>query len=307
MKVSVVTTLYHSAPYVNEFVHRMQAVLTGAMSDFEIIFVNDGSPDDALLQVLKLRQTYPQIRAVDLSRNFGHHRAIMTGLSYATGDYVFLIDCDLEEDPAWFSRFFDLLKEQGCEVVVGVQSRRKGGWFERVSGEIFYSVFNALSPTQLIPNTVTARLMTRRYVESLLQYQEKAIFLAGIMQLVGYKQVPFPVEKLSKPSSSYSLYRKIKMLVDAITSFSDRPLVFIFMTGCTISFGAGCYIVYLLGRYLRYGIPVAGWPSLIVSVWFLGGLGILFQGILGIYLSRIYMESKNRPLSIVRETHGFPS
>jgi putative glycosyltransferase len=214
---------------------------------------------------------------------------------------VFLLDSDLEEDPEWLLSFDAIRRSNRADVVYGVQGKRKGDWFERLSGWIFYKVFNYLSATPIPPNAATARLMTRRYVDALLRYRERELFLHGLWPHVGFLQVPQTVTKRSKGSSTYSLARKISLLVNAITSFSNKPLVFIFYTGLSISLGAGGYIVWLLQRRLVHGIPLAGWASLIVSVWFLGGLTIFFIGVLGVYLAKVFSEIKQRPASIVRQ------
>lgn len=303
MELSVVTTLYRSSPYLPEFYRRMKAAAEGLVADYEIILVNDGSPDNALEIALALRDVDPRVVVVDLSRNFGHHKAMMTGLSFARGRKVFLIDCDLEEEPELLDLFNQRLLQENCDVVFGVQTERKGGWIERFSGECFYTLINRLSELELPRNVVTARLMSRRYVKSLLEHREQALFLVGVWHITGYKQVPIPVVKHSKGESSYDLRRKLSILVNSITSFSDRPLIFIFYTGAWISFVAASYILFLVVAKIFFGIPVGGWTSLIVSIWFLGGLTIFFIGVIGIYLSRVFVETKQRPYTIVREVY----
>src|SRR6266850_5035889 len=167
MRLSIVTTLYRSAPYLEEFCQRAQQAAQKITPDYEIILVNDGSPDDSLAQAIKLHERHPRISVIDLSRNFGHHRALMAGLTQAQGEKVFLIDSDLEEEPEWLETFNTAMTE-GIDVVYGVQNHRKGAWFERVSGAIFYRLFNWLAEVPIPTNAVTARLMTRQYVKSLL-------------------------------------------------------------------------------------------------------------------------------------------
>lgn len=303
MVLSIVTTIYRSSPYLREFYERVKKEAEKITFDYEIIFVNDGSPDDSLAVALSIQKNDSRVCVVDLSRNFGHHKAIMTGLSYASGEKVFLIDCDLEEEPEFLGDFHRKFCQTGCDVVYGVQAQRKGKFFERLSGDLFYSFFNFISDSSLPSNVVTARLMSRRYVESLLLHREREVFLAGVWHITGFEQVPFEIKKHSKGTTTYSLRKKVSILVNAVTSFSDKPLIYIFYTGAMISLLAACYMAYILARKLLLDIAVGGWTSLIVSVWFLGGLTIFFIGVIGIYLSKIFVETKARPYTIVRAVH----
>lgn len=303
--LSIVTSMYRSAPYLREFCARAGAAAAGLSSDYEIVLVNDGSPDESLDIALTLRREDPRIKVVDLSRNFGHHKALMTGLTRATGRLVFLIDCDLEEDPAWLTAFERQLREQGGDVVYGVQTSRKGGWFERVSGQVFFSAFNRMLTHPIPANIVTARLMTRRYVDALVQHDEREVALAGLWQITGFAQHPSPVVKRSRQGSTYSLRRRVGVFVSAITAFSNRPLIYIFQIGIGVmllSILAGLVLLY---QWTTSGIGVPGWASIMVSIWFLGGLTIFCTGVIGIYLAKVFTETKRRPYTIVREEHGF--
>ncbi len=304
MDLSVVTTMYRSAPFLAEFYRRTIASAQELTDRFELIFVNDGSPDDSLDVALKLVATDPRVKIVDLSRNFGHHRAMMTGLAHSSGALVFLIDSDLEENPALLVPFHGELKRRGADVVYGFQATRQGNVFKRWSGRAFYSLFNLLSETRLPPNLCTVRLMSRRFVNSLLDHQERETNISGLWVLTGYEQVGLPIIREPRSGSDYTMARKFKTFVDAITSFSNRPLVFIFYLGLLISLVAGAAATYLLFRRLFFGTLLAGWPSLIVSVWLLGGLNLFCVGLLGIYLSRVFIETKQRPYTIVRSVFG---
>jgi putative glycosyltransferase len=303
MKLSVVSTLYRSAAHLDEFHRRASAEAAGRPSEYEIVLVNDGSPDDSLTRALALQRSDPHLRIVDLSRNFGHHKAIMTGLAHARGDLVFLIDSDLEEDPELLSVFLAERERTGADVVFGVQQRRKGSLFERLSGEAFFRLFNLLSSYPLPRNLSTVRLMTRRYLDALLRHQERETVISGLWAITGFEQVAVPVVKRSRGASSYSLSGRIVHLVNAVTAFSDRPLVFVFYLGFGISSLAGLAAVYLIVRRVFFGVLLAGWPSVIVSVWLLGGLTLFALGIIGIYLSRIFIETKQRPYTIVRQLY----
>lgn len=303
-KLSIVATLYRSASYVREFCDRAARCAKEIVADeFEIILVNDGSPDDSLAVALEVAEVETNVVVIDLSRNFGHHKAIMTGLSYAKGDKVFLIDSDLEEEPEWLAKFWLQLSEQKCDVVFGVQARRKGGLFERISGQWFYRLFNALTRINLPPNIVVARLMTRRYLAALLRHQEREVFLPGLWQITGFEQRSCVVTKHSTSETTYSLSRKISILINAVTSFSNTPLYAIFYFGVAISVLSGAATAYLVGRYYFWAHPLSGWTSVMASLWLIGGLIISFVGVIGIYLAKIFSEAKHRPYTIVRHIY----
>ncbi len=301
MKLSIVATLYRSSKHLEEFHRRSTAAARSiADDDYEIVFVNDGSPEDDLERAVRLSAVDPHVVVVDLSRNFGHHKAMMTGLSHSAGDLVFLIDSDLEEEPEWLQDFSARMMGERCDVVFGVQERRKGGLFERWTGRWFYRIFNALTGLDLPENSVTARLMSRRYVNALIGHDEREVFMAGLWHITGFVQHGQNVTKHSTSASSYTLRRKLSLVVNAVTSFSNVPLIAIFYTGVTISLAAAASIVYLFVNWFCMSRPMSGWTSVMASIWLLGGLVISFIGIVGIYLSKIFIETKRRPYTIVR-------
>jgi putative glycosyltransferase len=305
MKLSIVATLYQSAPYIREFHERASRVAQQlAGDDYEIVFVNDGSPDDSLELAIQLTERDHHVIVVDLSRNFGHHKAIMTGLAHAKGDIVFLIDSDLEEEPEYLTSFAKQLESESCDVVYGVQEQRKGRWFERWSGQWFYRFFNAITGMEMPANIVIARLMKRGYVEALLRHQEREIFFAGLLHITGFDQRAHLVKKHSTSQTTYTFRSKMSLLVNSVTSFSNTPLVGIFYIGVAISMLAMAYIIYLGAYWMFLAKPLSGWTSVMASIWMLGGMIISFIGVVGIYLSKIFSETKQRPYTIVRQIYA---
>ena len=305
MKLSIVATLYQSATYIPEFHERASAAgqqLVGG--EYEIVLVNDGSPDNSLELAIQLTERDHHVVVVDLSRNFGHHKAMMTGLANAKGEAVFLIDSDLEEEPEYLINFAKQMESESCDVVYGVQDRRKGGWFERWTGQWFYRFFKALTGLTLPENIVTARLMTRRYVDALLRHEEREVFMAGLWHITGFDQRPHTVKKHSTSETTYSFRRKMSLLVNSVTSFSNAPLVSIFYIGVSISLVALVYIAYLVVHWMFLAKPMSGWTSVMASIWLLGGMVISFIGVIGIYLSKIFLETKQRPYTIVRQIYA---
>jgi putative glycosyltransferase len=304
VKISVVTTLYYSEKYLPEFYQRLKDSVTQLTPDYEFVFVNDGSPDNSDKVLLDLQNVDDKIVLIQLSRNFGHHQAILTGLRHCQGDLIFLIDSDLEEDPELLITFWNKLEEsRDADVIYGIQSKRKGGLFENASGRIFYKIVNSLAQFEYPANTLTARLMTKTYVKAVLEYTEKTLDVWAIFVLAGFNQVGIPVTKKSKGSSTYTLFKKVKMSIEIITSLSHRPLYSIFFIGVIWLFISGGHIIAIFINKYVYGTEIEGWASIMASLWLIGGIVIFLLGVIGIYLSKIFLEIKNRPLTIVKSIH----
>ncbi|NWF70882.1 MAG: glycosyltransferase family 2 protein [Chloroflexi bacterium] len=301
--LSIVTTLYNSAAYVQEFHRRCAQQAAAITADYEIIFVNDGSPDASLEVALSIYQNDPKTKVVNLSRNFGHHKAIMTGLLYAQGELVFLIDSDLEEAPELLGQFYAALHEHQVDVVYGIQKARQQPLLNRVSGNLFYQGFNFFSDVKLRQNLLTVRLMTKRYAQALLEYRERVMIIAVLWEMAGFKQLGLEVEKQYKGWSNYNLARKVSIILHGITATSKKPLLYIAYLGGILTFSAALFIAYLILMFVFRGVGVEGWLSTMVSIWCFSGLNILILGIIAIYLSVIFDEVKQRPYTIVKDYH----
>lgn len=303
-KLSIVATMYRSAPYLREFYTRCVGAAEKVCPDFELVLVNDGSPDESLDIAVALHETDPRVKVVDLSRNFGHHKAMMTGLMHADGDMVFLLDSDLEEPPELLEEFWRIMREDpGLDVVYGVQERRKGGFFERWSGRIFFLMMKMVSQTSMPFDIITARLMTRRYVSALVQHLDREVFMLGLWVTTGFKQLGVRVKKGHKGDSSYGLARKLSLVANAITGFSNRPLYFIFLLGLTVSFISFALAAYYLGErlFIEDTAGTRGFTTLVMSIWMVGGLNMLCLGVIGVYLAKMFSEVKERPYTVVRQ------
>lgn len=299
-EISVVTTLYNSAEHLEEFYKRMTEAIRACYKSYELIFVNDGSSDESLTAAKRILANEPHLKIVDLTRNFGQHQALMAGIKASTGEDVLLIACDLEEDPGWLPEFKSLLSQNQAEVVYGVHVKKGETFFKKMMSRLFYKVFNGLSPIKLTPNIVLFRLMKRVYVESLLKFEETVLFLPGIMELAGHRQLARPVNKQYKGSSSYSIRKLVHMAIDAITSFSTRPLTILMalgllMAGLSTSGLIGLTISYFSGIKLPYQNFF-----MIASIWAATGVLLAGMGMVGLYASRALIESKRRPQVIVR-------
>ncbi len=303
VKLSIVATLYRSARGLQEFHQRCMAAAAATTDEVEMILVDDGSPDDSLDVALALQADDPRVIVVELARNFGHHKAMMTGLQHATGDLVFLLDSDLEEPPEALSRFHAKLEGEGWDVVFGVQRARRGGFFERITGKIFYRIIESLSDRSIPQNLLTARLMRRDYVDALIAHQDRSFQMSDLWVLTGFRQAPMEMEKLALSPTTYSFARRIRMAVDHVTTTSTRLLYLIFYCGLALSGTAMAVTLVLFLRYLTHGVAMDGWTSLFLSVWFFGGVIVLVLGILGIYMAALLEEAKRRPYTHLRRLH----
>ncbi|MGG4049559.1 glycosyltransferase family 2 protein [Paenibacillus favisporus] len=305
LDISVVTTLYRSASYIPEFYTRIKKSLEKLGLTYEIIFVNDGSPDNSLEVAVEIQQKDNSVKVIDLSQNFGHHKAILTGLSHTSGELVFLIDCDLEEEPENLETFHkEWLKNEGkFDVIYGVQQEREGTFYRRIAGDLFYKFFNMISDEKIPKNPCTIRLMTKRYVNSLLEFKDQNVFLAAMYEKVGYNQKPYVIKKTYKGSSSYNLFRKVALMIDGITSFSSKPLLIIMVSGFSISILSLIYAFILIFRKIIFQSIIGGWTSVMVSIWLMSGLIIFSLGIVGVYISKIFNETKDRPITVIRKIY----
>lgn len=308
MKLSIVSTLYYSSQYIEEFYSRIKNEADRITKSYEIIFVDDGSPDNSLEIAVALSKKDKMVKVVELSRNFGHHKAIVTGLEQAKGEYIFLIDSDLEEKPELLGRFwkeFSMTENEDIDVLYGVQQKRKGKWLERYSGVWFYFLFNWLSDRAKIEtNFLTVRLMKSNYLKEFLKYRDQEYYFAPSSSLAGFNQKTIEVKKGSHSPTTYNFFTKYNMLINAIFSYSNKPLYFIFYFGIIVTLIAFSFGVSVLIRRLLFNNIISGWSSLILSISFFSGIIIMFLGIIAIYISKIFRESRKSPFSIIKKIHS---
>jgi len=305
-RISIVSTLYKSEQFLDEFIGKCSVTVESmGCTAYEIVIVNDGSPDNSLRKILEIKQRYPNIKVIDLSRNFGHHYALIAGMKYCSGDLIFITDCDLEVDPSILKTFYLELNQNSYDVVYGYQERRKGSLGEKLLGGLFWRMFNLLSETKIPENPTTERLMTRKYVDALLQLGDKNIFLAGMMYWSGFSQQGIPVIKSQrKTSSTYTINKRLSLLVEAISSFSAYPLKLLFKIGIfltLVSFIYGCFLV--IRKFLDPRMVLPGYTSLAVLILFSTGIIVTAIGIFGIYLEKMFNQMKNRPLFITKNIY----
>lgn len=245
-------------------------------------------------------QADPRVTVIDLARNYGQHKAIWTGLRAASGDLVAVLDSDLENDPDWLRIFHERMSVAGADVAYGTFSSPQGSSIYRRARQLFHAMLNAVTGESFPRNLTAARLMTRRYVDALLSFQETEVFLMGLWHVAGFKQVAVPVEAVHQSPTSYTTRKLVGMFVRGVTSFSVMPLFLVFVAGAGLSAVAILFIIYLLAQRFLFGFVLEGWTSVMAAVLFLGGVSLFFNGIIAIYIGTIFLEVKRRP-TLIRE------
>jgi len=303
--ISIVCPFYNEQDVIEEFFRRVIPVLEATGEKFEIVCVNDGSHDDTMPGLLAAQKSNPGVRIVDLSRNYGKEAALTAGIDLARGDAVIPIDADLQDPPELIPRLLEKWRE-GYEVVLARRGDRStDGWLKAFTARSFYRFHNRVANPQLPENVGDFRLMDRCVAEAIRRLPERHRFMKGIFAWVGFKTatVEYVREARSAGTSKFSGWRLWNLALEGITSFSTVPLrvwTYIGLLVAGISFVFGSFIIV---RTLIHGADMPGYASLFVAITFLGGLQLIGLGVIGEYLGRVYTESKQRPVYVVRKIH----
>lgn len=305
-QLSVVAPCYREAEGLAEFYRRVGAACRGTGRTYEIILVDDGSPDATWEVIRTLAAGDTAVRGLRLARNFGHQAALTAGLQAAGGSYILMIDADLQDPPELLGPMLARLEEAEADVVYGQRRQREGEtWFKRATAWTFYRVLNVLSDVPIPMDTGDFRLVTRRALEAFNLLGEQSRFVRGMVAWIGYKQVAFEYVRASRHAgeTSYPLRKMARFAADALTSFSIRPLRLAAYLGMLCGGMSLLVVVYSLVQWAR-GHVVQGWTSLVVVTLLIGAMQLLVLGIIGEYLGRLFLETKRRPLFTVRDRVG---
>jgi len=306
--ISIVVPAYNEGDVIPEFNRRLSIVRQELLLSSEVIFVNDGSKDNTLELLRGLKATDPTIGIVDLSRNFGKEIALTAGLDYARGDVVVIIDADLQHPPELIPEFIARWREEDADVVYGQRISRAGeSGVKKLTSRSFYRVISALSGRLIPVDAGDFRILSRRAVDALAGVRERHRFMKGLFAWIGYRQVAMPYETDLRFAgvSKWNYWKLWNFSIEGITSFSIGPLKVATYIGLITAILSIVYGLFMVIRTILFGNPVPGFPSLLVAILFLGGLQLIFLGIIGEYLGRTFNEVKQRPLYLVR--HWDPS
>jgi polyisoprenyl-phosphate glycosyltransferase len=304
-EISIVVPLYNEEKNIRLMYDRLVSSILKITSNFEIIYVNDGSKDNSFLELVKLSKEDERVKYISFSRNFGHQIAVTAGLDYSKGAAVVIIDGDLQDPPEVIPEMYAKHKE-GFEVVYGQRLKRKGdNFFKKITAKYFYRILKKITSINIPLDTGDFRLIDQKIVKDLKNMPEQNKFLRGQIAWLGYRQtsVFFERDERKFGETGYPFSKMLKFALDGITGFSDVPLQFVTKTGIFISFISFLVILYAIFSHFILERTITGWTSLIISSMFIGGVQLISVGIIGEYISRINKNVQNRPLYIVRETN----
>ena len=304
IELSVVIPVYNSANIFPELYQRLTAALDKSVSSFEIIAVVDGCNDRSFDVIQSAGKMDKRLKAIEFSRNFGHQAAITAGLSVAAGDMVAIIDDDLEDPPEVLPLLIDKIRD-GFDVVFGIRRKRKRNWIQRFLFAAFYRILSSLVDVQMPGDAGDFCVMTRRVVNALNSMPESNRYLRGLRAWAGFEQTGIEYERGLRLAnkSGYNFYKYLKLALDAVFSFSYKPLEYVAKIGFLIAAGSFAYGLYVIS--VGGTIVAPGWASLFVAILFFSGVQLISVGIIGQYLARIYDEIKQRPKYIIKRTTGF--
>jgi glycosyltransferase involved in cell wall biosynthesis len=299
--ISVVCPFYNEKDMVGVFMDEIFTVLKSIGRTFEIICVNDGSSDNTLEKLLEEQKRRENIKIINLSRNFGKEAALTAGLDFAQGEAVIPIDADLQDPPALIKNFIEYW-DKGYDVVLAKRTDRSTDSFgKRITAQLFYKLHNKISSTKIPDNVGDFRLITRKVIKAIRELPENQRFMKGIFAWVGFKTavVEYKREKRKTGRTSFNGWQLWNFALEGVTSFSTVPLRIWLYLGTFISLSAFCYGSFIVIRTLIFGIDVPGYASLLTTILFLGGIQMIGIGVIGEYIGRMYMESKQRPPYII--------
>lgn len=304
-KISIIVPCYNEEEVLDIFYNKIVEVSSTIDAEFEYIFVDDGSKDKTLDKAREFSKKDERVRYISFSRNFGKEAAMYAGLQASTGDYVAIMDADLQDPPELLNEMYETLLTKEYDCVATKRKTRKGenpiiSWF---SG-LFYKIINKMSGTEIVNGARDYRLISRRMVNSILQVTEYNRFSKGIFSWVGFntKWIAYDNRKRAAGKTKWNFWKLFIYAMDGITAFSTTPLVMSTLAGILFCFLAFIGILFIVIKTCIYGDPVSGWPSLVCVILFVGGIQLFCLGIMGQYMSKEYMEIKNRPIYIVKET-----
>ena len=301
--ISIVTPIYGCSCCLNELCSRLALTLSQITENYEIILVNDSSPDGSWEIIKQLAEADSRIKGINLSRNFGQHFAITAGLDYARGDWIVVMDCDLQHRPEEIIRFYQTAQE-GYDLVVGMRAQRQDSYFKKLGSRLFYRVLSYCTGQNVDNRITNFGIYSKKVIQSITSLREQSRAFGLFALWVGFRRKEIDIDHASRPygKSTYTLKRMVTLAVDSILSYSDKLLLLTVKLGLFLSSISLLYASFIFVRYFIWTTPVEGWTSIIVSVYFTAGLIIGSVGVVGLYVAKIFNEVKGRPLYFINST-----
>ncbi len=300
--ISVIVPVYKAERSLDELYQRLKLALETISEDFEIVLVEDCGGDGSWQVIERLARTDPRVRGIQFSRNFGQHYGITAGLDHCHGEWVVVMDCDLQDRPEEIPRLYAKAQE-GYEVVLALRGARRDPLLKRITSSLFYKIFSYLADIKYDGDNGNFRIMSRKVVRNFRRMREQLRFFGGLVEWMGFPTASIEVEHAERfeGRSTYTISKLWRLSAEAIIAYSDKPLRLAVRFGFLMAFISFCYGTYIFGHALIHGSPIPGWNSLIVSLFFIGGIIISILGIIGVYLGKTFDEGKNRPLYIINQ------
>ena len=300
--ISIVSPVYRAELFVEKLVSEIEKAVQSLNVTYEIVLVDDRSPDNSWGKMKQISAQNPNVKSIRLSRNFGQHPAIMAGLSHARGEWIVVMDCDLQDQPKEIIKLYEKTKE-GFDVVLARRENRRDGFFKKLFSKIYTQLFNYLSDANFNNEIANFGIYNKKAIKSVLHIGDYIKAFPLFVYFVGFNTCAISVEHAERDSgtSSYTFAKSISLAFNAIISYSNKPLKIFVKFGMTLSFFAFMFGIYTIYEYLNSKITVSGYSSLIVSIWFLSGIIITVVGVVGIYVGKVFEQTKNRPAFLVDE------
>jgi len=305
LNISIVSPVYKAEDLVESLVYQLRTVLIAMDINFEIILIEDGSPDGSWTEIKKACSSYPEVIGIRLSKNFGQHYAISAGLTRAKGEWIIVMDCDLQDRPSEIPRLFTEA-QKGHDIVMARRSVRRDTWLKRLSSKLFYSVLSYLTGVKQDPAVANFGIYNRKVIATINSLPESIRYFPTMVQWVGYRSTKLNVEHAERPkgTTSYSIKKLFNLALDICLANSDKPLRLVIKIGFLVSLIGFLFAGYTAIEALRGEIQVLGYASLLVSLWILSGLIIFIVGVVGLYVGKSFEGIKNRPPFIIDEVIG---
>jgi polyisoprenyl-phosphate glycosyltransferase len=300
MLLSVVIPVYKAEEIIEELINRIKNSLEFTSGNYQLILVDDGSYDNSWTLIESICIKQPQIKAIKLSRNFGQHHAITAGLDYCNGDWIVVMDCDLQDKPEEIIHLYQKA-QQGFDIVLAQRNNRTDSFWKKILSKLFYQLYSYLTGIKNDGTVANFGIYSKKVIDAIKEMKETMRAFSPMVRWVGFDTTTIKVEHGERfaGKTTYNLRKLFNLALDIILSYSDKPLKIIVRLGFFISLMAFMFALYIFYRYCTGKITVTGYTSIIISIWFLGGLVIMILGVLGLYIAKIFAGVKNRPLYIV--------
>ncbi len=303
MKLSIVSPVYRAGLVLEELIERIAKSIPSTFNSYEIILVDDFSPDKSWQEIVEISKKNTNVRGFKLSRNFGQHYAITAGLNYVTGDYIVVLDCDLQDQPEEIEKLFNE-SQKGFDIVLARRHERKDSLYKKAVSKLFYKTLSYLTGTKQDASVANFGIYSKQVIDEVVKLEEKIKYFPTMVKWVGFSTAYVNVEHASRTEgkSNYNFKKLLNLALDIILAYSDKPLRLIIKFGLSVALVSFLMVIYVLFEKFTGKVSVSGYASLIISIWFLSGCMLTTLGVVGLYIGKIFESVKNRPSYIIEKS-----